>query len=192
MLLTHCQFQHSVVRGTRRVPPPPSGETQNYRVCFPKRLWRLWCPVEGCLGGASNQTNLWVHFAHLQAQDTIMILEEGNRPNPRCTQCDMFMSHKALRIRHMMTSFYQEGVERKRRRLAAEESRVGAEPAFTEDGIPLVQLTSLKYIIQIIMEADDNWPAVVSNLRKARQKWARLTGLLGEEGVHARTLGQIY
>ena len=40
--------------------------------------------------------------------------------------------------------------------------------------------------------ADDHWPEVVSNLRKERQKWAQLTGMLGREGVDARTSGQIY
>ena len=38
----------------------------------------------------------------------------------------------------------------------------------------------------------DDWPAVVSNLRKARRKWARLTRVLSREGVDARTSGQIY
>ena len=32
-------------------------------------------PVQGCLVGASNRTNLRVHFAHCHAQDTIVILE---------------------------------------------------------------------------------------------------------------------
>ena len=30
---------------------PPPGYDQTYRVSFPKRLLRIWCPVEGCLGG---------------------------------------------------------------------------------------------------------------------------------------------
>ena len=50
----------------------------NEWVYFPKRLLRLRCPVEGCLGGSSNWTNLQVHFAHRHAQNTIVILEEGN------------------------------------------------------------------------------------------------------------------
>ena len=61
--------------------------------------------MEGCLRGASNQTNLKVYFAHLHAWDTIVILEEGNQPYPRCPQCDMFVSHKALNVRHLTTDF---------------------------------------------------------------------------------------
>ena len=42
------------------------------------------------------------------------------------------------------------------------------------------------------MVAGDDWPAVVSNLRKARQKWTRLKRVLIREGVDDRTSGQIY
>ena len=92
----------------------------------------------------------------------------------------------------MTTSFCQKGSERKRRCLVDEEARAGDETSFTADGIPLNQFIDFKYLGRIITVTDDDWPAVVSNLRKARQKWARFTGFLGGEGVHARTLGQIY
>ena len=65
-------------------------------VSFPKKLLPLGCPVTGCLGGASSRTNLWIHFAHLRMQDTIGILEEGNRLYPRCPQCNIFVPQKSL------------------------------------------------------------------------------------------------
>ena len=70
------------------------------------------------MGGASNWTNLRVHFAHRHARNTIVILEEGNRPYHRCPKCDMFVSHKALNGRHLATAFCCRGEERKRRCLA--------------------------------------------------------------------------
>ena len=51
-----------------------------------------------------------------------MILEEGNQPYPRFSQCDMFVSHKALNICNLMTKFCRRGEERKRHRLAEEEA----------------------------------------------------------------------
>ena len=54
---------------------PPGGEDQTYRVSFPKHIFRLRCPVEGCMGGASNRTSLRVHFAHRHTRDKIVILE---------------------------------------------------------------------------------------------------------------------
>ena len=119
-------------------------------------------------------------------------MEDDNQPYPRCPQCDMFVSHKALNGRHMTTAFFQWGAGRKWLRLAEEEARAGAETAFTTYGIPLAPITSFKYLGQIIMAADDDWPAVVRNLRKSRREWARLTRVLGREGIYARTSGQIY
>ena len=89
--------------------PPPLGEAQTYRVYFPKLMLQLRCPVEGCLGGASNWANLRVHFSHHHARDKIVILEEGNLPYPRCPQCDMFVSHRALIGRHLTTDFCIKG-----------------------------------------------------------------------------------
>ena len=91
-----------------------------------------------------NRTNLWVHFAHQHARDTIVILEEGNRPYPRCPQYDIFFSHKDLTIRHRITAFYRRGAERKRRRLVEEEARAGDETEITAYGIPLAPVTPFK------------------------------------------------
>ena len=104
----------------------------------------------------------------------------------------MFVSHKALNSRHTTTAFCRQVAERKRRRLEEEEARTGAQMAITVYGIPLYPFTSFKYIGKILMAEDNDWPAVFSNLRKARRKWAIMTRVLGREGEYDWTLGQIY
>ena len=42
------------------------------------------------------------------------------------------------------------------------------------------------------MAVDDKFPAVVSNLRKARRKWTQLKRVTGIEGGDSPTLGQIF
>ena len=59
---------------------------------------------------------------------------------------------------------------------------MGSDTVFIEDLTPLTQVTSFKYIRLILTAADNEWTAVVSNLRKARQEWERLTRVLGREG----------
>ena len=118
---------------------------------------RIRCLVEGCLGEASNSTNLRVHFAHRHVQDTIVIMEEGNQPYPRCPMCDIFVSHKALNGRHLTTAFFWQGEERKRRCLVEEESRVGAEVVITAYGVPLSPVTSFKYLGRFLSAADNDW-----------------------------------
>ena len=41
------------------------------------------------------------------------------------------------------------------------------------------------------MAVEDNWPAVVANLRKARKVWARLSRILGIKVVDWRMLGRL-
>ena len=40
-----------------------------------------------------------------------------------------------------------------------------------------------------MMVGDDDWPAVVGNLKKARKSWARMTRILGREGANPRVSG---
>ena len=122
--------------------------------------------VEGCLVGTLNQTNIRVHFEHRHTRDTILILEEGNQPYPRCPKWDMFVSHKALNGHRLTTALCQQGEERKRRCLTEEGSRAGGEASITSYGIPLSLVTSFKYISRFLLAAENDWPAVVRNLHR--------------------------
>ena len=83
-------------------------------------------------------------------------------------------------------------MDRKCRHLAEEEAQEGTEREITAYGFPLSQVTSFKYLDQFIAAEDNNWMAVVRNLRRARQKWDQLTRVLIREGAYAWTLVQIY
>ena len=150
--------------------PPPLREAQTYRVSLPKQLPRLWCPVAGCLGGASSRTNLWIHFTHRIVRDIILILEEGNHPYPRCPQCDMFVPQNPFNGQNLVTSLCRRGVESKWRYLEEEDAREGMQRALTVYGSPLSQVTSFMYLGRFLAAEDDNWPAMVRNLRRARHK----------------------
>ena len=63
--------------------------------------------------------------------------------------------------------------------MVEEEAQVGKELAITVSGIYLALVTYFKYIGRILPTADENWPEVVNNLWRARQKWAQLTRVLG-------------
>ena len=174
-----------------QVGAPPTntpGEAQTYLVSFPKFLLRLRCPVEGSLGGASNSTNLRVHFAY----NTILILEEGNRPYPRCPKYEMFVSHKASNVCHRVVAFFRKGEERKRLRLADDKAQAGTYMAISAYGIPLSPVTSFKYLGRVISSEEKYCPAVVHNLWRSQQKWLRLYRLLRRKGADACTSGKFY
>ena len=64
-----------------------------------------------------------VHSLHRHVLDTVVILEEGNLPHPRCTQCNILVPWRALNGRHHATDQCARGSEWKRRRLVEAELR---------------------------------------------------------------------
>ena len=44
-------------------------------------------------------------------------------------------------------------------------------------------VTSFKYMGQVISAMDDDWPAVVINLARAKTVWSRMSRILSREGV---------
>ena len=54
-----------------------------------------------------------VHLLCPHVLDTMFILEVGNLPHPRCTQCNMLVPWRALNGRHPDTAQYARGEETK-------------------------------------------------------------------------------
>ena len=59
------------------------------------------------------RTEMRVHFVHRHVLDTMVILEEGKSPHPRCARCDMQFPRRALKGRHPGTTQCLKGAERK-------------------------------------------------------------------------------
>ena len=95
-----------------------------YKMHSPAKDGRRRLPVEVCPGVLETRAAMRVHFVHRHVHNTMVILEEGNPPLPRCPRCDLQVSRKALNGRHLGTSQCRTGTERKRRRLAEAEMRI--------------------------------------------------------------------
>ena len=61
----------------------------------------------------ATRTTMRVHLVHWHVHDTVVMLEEGNLPLPRCPRCDLQVSRKALNGRHLGTLQCKKGAERK-------------------------------------------------------------------------------
>ena len=127
-----------------------------------------------------------VHFWRRHVRDTIIILEEGNLPHPRCENCDMFVLWRALNGRHKSTTMCKRGAERKRRRLAEAEIRESTEMAFEVYGQQIQSVPRFTYLGRVMTAGDDDWPAVAGNLAKARKSWGGMQGILRREGATPR------
>ena len=148
---------------------------------FPKGS-RRQCPVEGCLEVSETRAAMRVHFVHRDVHDTVVILEEGNLPLPRCPRCDLQVSRKALNGRHLGKNQCRTGAELKIRRLAAAEREAATERSFNAYGRRVTSVKEFRYLGRILTSTDDDWPAVARNLQKAQATWGRLARILGREG----------
>ena len=46
--------------------------------------------------------------------------------------------------------------------------------------------------MRVIIASDENWPAVVANLRNPHRQWGYLSSFLGQEGADPQTYGTFY
>ena len=150
------------------------------------------CTIEGCPERAETSTAMRVHFFHRHVQDTVIILEEGNLPNPRCPHCNMLVPWRALNRSHLATTQCTKGEERKRRQLAEEELRESSWRTFQAYGELLETVTSFKYLGWVLTAGDDKWTAVAGNLRKARKSWVQMTRILIREGADPKVSGLFF
>ena len=130
-----------------------------------------------------------VHFFHRHVQDTVIILEEGNLPRPRCPQCDMLVPWHALNRRHLSSYQCANGAERNHIRLAEEYMRESFESIFQAYGEPLDTVTLFKYLGRVLTAKDNNWSAFSSNLRKSRKIWMQIMRILSREGAYPKVSG---
>ena len=89
-------------------------------------------------------------------------------------------------------SGYSHVPKRKLRRLAEEEMWDNSERDFRAYIRPLETVTSFKYLGRVLTTGDEDWPAMVGNLKKARKSWARLIRILGREGADSRVSGVLF
>ena len=122
---------------------------------LPAKGGRRRCPVERCPGVLATRAAMLVHFVHRHVHDTVVILEEGNLPLPRCPWCDLQVSRKALNGRHLGTNQCRTGTERKRRRLAEAEIRKTSERAIHAYGTRMEAVSEFRYLGSVLTATDD-------------------------------------
>ena len=105
---------------------------------------------------------------HRHVYDTVVILEEGNLPLPRCPRCDLQVSRRALNGRHLGTSQCRTGAESKIQRLTAAEGGAATERAFNAYRKRVKSVKEFRYLGRILTSTDDDWPVVARNLQRAR------------------------
>jgi len=192
-LSTHLLTQHGKAPRNIAARNDSAGrQPAEYRVSFPKTLRCLICPVEGCGGSARSHEGLRRHFMHRHVRDTLVILQEGSHPLPRCELCDMFVGSYAIGRGHQNTDLCHRGAAAKRRRHALEDIRQADEVIFHACGSPLDRVGVFKYLGRMLSENDNDWPAVYANLTKARKRWGMVSRVLRRDGLRPKAAAMFY
>ena len=166
-LVAHRQTQNGVAkRGSGKEGDEECGgdNPRKFRMLFLAKAGPRPCPVKGCSCQAETRTEMRVQFWHWHVHNTVVILEEGNLPHPRCPLCDMLVPWWSLNGLHRRTAQCKKRVERKQRNLALDEEKAVNSRAFKSHGVPIEMVTSFQCLGRVILAADDDWPVVVQNL----------------------------
>ena len=108
----HFQIQHAVAKVVPVQEEEVGGrgnEPRAYRMEFPTRVGPRHCLVEGCSGRLSTRTAMRVHFWNRHFRYTVVILEKGNLPYPRCPLCNMMVPWQSLNGSHNSTEDCKKG-----------------------------------------------------------------------------------
>ena len=105
-LLSHLMTQHGRAEGRRRQwTTLATGRVPKvYQISCPEKRGRQTCSVEWCPVRMSTRTAMQVHFVHRHVLNTVVMMEEGNSPHPRCPQCNMRPPQRVLNERHPGTA----------------------------------------------------------------------------------------
>ena len=148
-LSSHMITEHRSAAGRRRQWTTPAAVRgpQSYQMSFLEKGGTQECPVEGCPGRVATMTAMRHVF------DTVMILEEGKFPQPRCAECNMQVPQRVLNRWQPGTAQCHKGAEHKRRRMAEVEN---SEHAFEAYVAPIEIVMEFKYLGRILRATDDN------------------------------------
>ena len=105
---------------------------------------------------------------------------------------DILVPWKSLNGTHRRTAQYTRGSEQRIRSLAADDKREVTVRDFSAYGGPLEMVTSFKYLGQVILAMDNDWPEVARNLARAKTVWRRMSHILSREGATPKMSGLFY
>ena len=83
-------------------------------------------------------------------------------------------------------------MERKRQRLAIEDTEERIGRIFSAYGKPLTAVPLFMYLERKLSSYENDWMVLGKNLRRAQGEWGRLAKILGKEGEYRRMVERFY
>ena len=130
-----------------------------------------------------------VHFWRRHVRDTVIILEEGNLPHPRCENCDMLVPWRSLNGRHKDKAMCRSGAERKRRQDTAAEVRESAERDFEAYGDQLESVPRFTYLGRVMTAGGRRLAGGGRKPKKGAEELGEAKEDIGEGGRDGADIG---
>ena len=125
----------------------------------------------------------------------IEMVQEGRKPLSRCDLCGTHMPAGRL-LKHQRTKRCDQNMQMRWRRMdVAIVSQCEGEAFIltVEDNSKYIEgVDTFKYLWRILDRSDDDWPAVLRNVRNACGVWIRLGKLFRREGAEPRVSAMFY
>ena len=189
---TYLHTQYGWVR-VMTLPSPFTLPTQiKHPVDFPWTATPINCPVDGFHRKDTSHTNLQLHFMQWNVEDTIIILNKGTVPHPRCGKCVMFLPLDTLVAWYLSTKICSRGVEQNFHHLAVNYAWVASGTELWDRYQILKKVDTSKYLIRMLPFDKSDCPTGVRNLQRERRKWVRLYWLLGWKGAENSNSDRFY
>ena len=129
---------------------------------------------------------------HRHIKYTLIILDEENFLHPRCKHCGIFVPRLTSQNSHPNKEICKRGADRKRQRLATEESRRATDQVIMAQKVPLYTVHVFKYFDRLFPNNDDDWPTVHADIFKYPNIWERISWILARDGMSPTVSGMFY
>ena len=121
-------------------------------------------------------------FRHFWSQ--IVVVQEGRETLPRCDMCGMHMPAGRI-INHRQTAWCDWNTQMRWRRRDVEIAEKCTGETFSLTGDYRADcfegVDSFKYLGRVLHRTDNDWTAVIRNIRRVRQVWGRLRKFMRRE-----------
>ena len=146
------------------------------------------CPVPDCQGRTKIPYLMRRHFVTRHPYATICIETEGEYP--QCPRCGFQSAPESLQT-HIGNKTCQQ-LERKRLERQKTRDLLQADDIFTVQDQPIETVAHFKHLGRWVTNRDHDGLAIANNIKKARQRWATLAPVLGQQGAPPKVRGLFY
>jgi hypothetical protein len=138
------------------------------------------CPVPNCTYHTNTSYKMRQHFRSHHVKDTIVVIEDGPDPLPKCPKCGIFQKNVG-EVHQQSSTCKQFAMRLNAKNMQIHNEMIAENTTFTVFGETIENVHEFKYLGRIVTDTDDDKATIVHNLNKAGNAWGQINRLLSQE-----------